>query len=132
MRPTPCDKGLTHAHFLTFGITYLHFSLPKSFVSISESNRQSSLPPESDSLTQLTCLMPGSVSFKAGGCGRTEAEQQREAVSRRRDIHNPAQGKCHSVPSLVRATGKVTDFPDDLQEGTESNVFAAPADSRIK
>lgn len=38
----------------------------------------------------------------------------------------------HSVPSQVRATGKVTDFPDSIQGGMESNVFAAAADSRIK
>lgn len=40
--------------------------------------------------------------------------------------------KNASVPAQVRRTGKVTDFLDDIQEGTESNVFAAPADSNIK
>lgn len=40
--------------------------------------------------------------------------------------------KNASVPAQVRRTGKVTDFLDDIREGTESNVFAAPADSNIK
>lgn len=105
VRPTPYDKGFAHPHFL------------KSFSLLNE------IP-----LHLPHAWYKAKLVLKKMGVGerRQSLSGKGQEISRRLPRRNVTQ--C-SHPSPQR-TGKVTDFPDHIQEGIESNLFAAPATSR--
>lgn len=105
VRPTPYDKGFAHPHFL------------KSFSLLNQ------IPLHLPSAWCKAKLVLEKMVVSERGLSPSGRGQE---ISRRLPRRNVTQ--C-SHPSPQR-TRKVTDFPDHIQEGIESNLFAAPADSR--